>query len=122
MTDQEMRIAIARASRWKNIRMATKGAGAPERRPSPYGFPPGREYEAPVTNYPMCLNAMHEAVRAQDNKFVFRYAQHLEWIVERDRSSHGEDDSLVHCLISEATAKQRATAFCMTLFPERFKE
>lgn len=122
MTDQEMRVAIAEACGWKfsdrALRWPDGSICASDEDPSTTI----ETFSYLLPDYLSDLNAMHEAVRSQNNAFTVRYAIHLEHIVERDRSTHGEDDRIVHCLTSEATAKQRAEAMCRTLFPERFKE
>lgn len=118
MTDDEMRIAIAEAEGWTKIRMTIKGAGAPERRPSPHGWCRGRKYEAPLPNYLGCLNAMHEAEKVLDGKQRFDYINNLANLTYPKQWSGNEmPDWYSH----HATAKQRAEAFCRTLFPERFK-
>lgn len=115
MTDEEMRIAIAEACGWTKIRMTIKGAGAPERGPSPHGYPPGRKYEAPLPNYLGCLNAMHEAEKVLTLQQMEKYTGLL-----CDMVASGDPDPNIEGLIC-LTARQRAEAFCRTLFPERFK-
>lgn len=51
MTLDDKRIKIAESRGWTKIRITVKGAGAPERSPYPYGFPPGKNYEIPITDY-----------------------------------------------------------------------
>ncbi len=57
-------IALAEFAGWKDVRLTVKGSGAPGRKPSPHGKPPGKNYEAPCNHYPTNLNACMELVEA----------------------------------------------------------
>ncbi len=43
---------------WTQMRRVVRGAGGPEREPSPYGFPPGKNYEATVTTFATSADAV----------------------------------------------------------------
>lgn len=43
---------------WTKVRRTIRGAGAPEREPSPYGFPPGKNYECSVTPFATSADAV----------------------------------------------------------------
>lgn len=62
------------------------------------------------------LSLMHEAEKVLDENQWEDYFNHISDVVARD----WPDDYYGKCI--HATAKQRAEAFCRTLFPERFKE
>ncbi len=110
---EAQRIAIAEACGWTKCRLAIKGAGAPERGPSPYGIPPGRNYEAAVTPYERDLNAMHEAEKVLTKESqCARYAGEIAAIVK----GYAHEPFLgVQSYIWHSTAAQRAEAFLKTL-------
>lgn len=69
------------------------------------------------------LNAMHEAWCLLSDSNKAQFARELRLIVFRDESGfNGEEDRfwLFDSFVYNATAVQRAEAFCRTLFPERF--
>lgn len=77
MTEQEQQIAIAETMGWTETRLAIRGAGAPERKPSPYGIPPGRKYVAPLPDYLHDLNAIHSAVLRLNTEQYWRFVRKL---------------------------------------------
>ncbi len=85
MKPEQQRIAIAEACYWTRLRLAVRGAGAPERFPSPWGFAPGKNYEAPVTAYERDLNAMHEAEKVLTAEQARTYDKELQKIGFRRR-------------------------------------
>lgn len=103
MTTEEMNLAIAEACGWTKIRPTIKGAGAPGRCPSPCGFPPGKNYEASVTNYCGDLNAMRDA------GMIIRHTKLWTTYVNTLSRSVGQWEVL------QATARQRAEAFLKTI-------
>lgn len=112
MTEQEMRVAIAEACGWK--RHKTQFGYEWEDPEGRRGFvrqdeDRGGNYLVSAPDYPSDLNAMHEA---ED----IIYASHPTYV----RYESILIDMVLHPL--RATAKERAEAFCRTLFPERFKE
>lgn len=109
MSPEAQRIAIAEACGWTKCRLAIKGAGAPERGPSPYGLPPGRNYEAPITTYERDLNAMHEAEKVLKPGFGEGSWMHYSDFL-RGICGGGSHLQIIH-----ATAAQRAEAFLRTL-------
>jgi len=62
MTTDEIRIAMAELEGWTKLRVTVKGSGAPERGPSPHGFPFGKNYEASVSDYLADWNSVHRVV------------------------------------------------------------
>lgn len=105
MNKEQMRIAIAEACGWTKCRLTIRGAGAPERRPSPHGFPPDKNYEAPLPEYLSCLNAMHEAEKhLPEDKFT--YIANLASVVAMEEGFNP---------ICLSTAEQRAEAFLKTI-------
>lgn len=120
MNKEQMQIAIAEACGWTKCRLTIRGAGAPERKPSPHGFPQGKNYEAPLPDYLSCLNAMSDAVhrlRYKGNQFQWlEYTKNLFKVVwKREATS---DDCVISGLswdVIEATAEQRAEAFLKTI-------
>jgi hypothetical protein len=119
MTDNEIRVAISEVRGWKNIRQTAFGL---------FGSLPSSDLSimsdeylcsGPVPNYPQDLNAMHEVVMTLDRKTLAysNYCSHLHQIVAIQNSKSNEPG--IQAI--DATAAQRAEAFCRTLFPERFK-
>lgn len=102
MTDQEIRHAIAKMMGWE---WSLEGHWKNKKWP-------GHKYHEPP-DYLNDLNAMHEAEKVLTRDQWETYLQRI-WSV---CSSTSEDFVIAH-----ATAKQRAEAFCRTLYPERFKE
>lgn len=107
MNKEQMRIPIAEACGWTKCRLTIKGAGAPERSPSPHGFPPGKNYEAPLPEYLSCLNAMADAESKlpDDNSLHGLVVYHNKLL--RICGSHKA------CI--SAKAEQRAEAFLKTI-------
>lgn len=106
MTNDEVRIACAEAHGWTKCRLAVKGSGAPERGPSPYGIPPGRNYEAPVPDYPNDLNACHEMEKVLNAHQRYLYVNRIA------ETKYKLDDAWHH---AHATASQRCEAFLRTI-------
>ena len=111
MTKERQNIVIAEFCGWTDIKPEVRGSGAPERRPSPYGCPPGKKWKATIPNYTGSLDAMHEAIvgrltpmqesEFQKNLFnIFAYAEGLR------------DSAQVLC---NSTAAQRAEALIKTI-------
>lgn len=108
MTDNEIRIAIAEKCGWK-----LDDGGIHYRDPEGFYRPTGSmlNFKAGgLPDYPNDLNAMHEAEKTLNNEKVnlwYRYANELSFGVWRD--------SLPDAHLINATARQRAEAFCRTL-------
>lgn len=107
MNKEQMRIAIAEACGWTKCRMAVKGAGAPERSPSPHGFPPSKNYEASLPYYLDNLNAMAtaEAILPDNNSLHGLVVYHNKLLAVCGS----------HKACISATAEQRAEAFLKTI-------
>lgn len=71
-----------------------------------------------IPNYPADLNAMHEAVKAMTQEQNAQYRINLARMF-CGASGYEWDDGFTHAI--DATAIQRAEAFCRTVYPERFK-
>lgn len=102
MTEQEMRVAIAEACGWGPDHHFNESTHWHK------GIWLARTAEE-LPDYLNDLNAIHEAEEVI-------YSSHMTYV----RYETILIDMVEHPL--RATAKQRATAFCMTLYPERFKE
>jgi len=96
-------IAIGQVCGWTKCRLTVLGAGGPERKPSPHGIPPGRNYEVPLPDYLNDLNAMNSAEKVLTD--LDKYFDELGWVVYRAGSTR----------IFSASAAQRAEAFLKTL-------
>lgn len=112
MKREVMRIACAEILGWTKCRLAIRGAGAPERRPSPHGIPPGKNYEAPLPDYPASLDAMHEAWSSLKDYDKREFHVQLGLIIEKE-TKNWDDLQLLdqRGLIANATALQRLKAF-----------
>ncbi len=104
MRPYAQRIAIAEHLGWTKCRLTVRGAGAPERGPSPYGVPPGKNYECSVTPFERDLNAMHEAEKVLHGNNWRPYHDKLAII-----TVSGPWPAI------DATAAQRAEAFLRTI-------
>jgi hypothetical protein len=106
MTRTDQIVAIAEFRGWTRIRLTVKGRGAPERDPQPWGYPPGKNYEAPVVNYLHDLNAMHEAEILLDGPLTDD-SRWLDYVRLLHRACCGKGE--------RATAAQRAEALLRTI-------
>ena len=107
MKPDEQRIAIAEWMGWTQIyNRADLDA--------PRGVNPHNKEVENLLNYPLDLNAMHEAEKklTDDNSLHGKVAYNN--VLMRVCGSHAA------CV--SATASQRSEALCRTLWPERFKQ
>ena len=101
MTPEEMNVKIAELCGWTKCRLAIKGAGAPgHRKPTAYGIPPERNYEADCPSYTSDLNACAEMEKTLRNC-------EIEW----SRYRHYIETHVPYADQITATAMQRCTAF-----------
>lgn len=120
MTEQEMRVAIAEACGWK--RHKTQFGYEWEDPEGRRGFvrrhdDRGGDYLVSAPDYLNDLNAMHESEKEVN---IADYVRALRVVVKT--ADEPDEDIEDDWLLLNATAKQRAEAFCHTLSPERFKE
>lgn len=118
MSDDALRIRVAELRGWKKCRMGVYGNGAPERAPTPYGFPPRRTKLTSLPNYPADLNACHETWDSLTDEQQEIFCKKLHDI------SCPEDcrGYVWQCAYTiNATARQRAEAFYRTLSPTKEK-
>lgn len=107
MTPEEMRIAIAEKCGWVEVVGCFKWKG--DQKDPPKQFMRGCGH---LPDYLNDLNAMHDA-----EKTLNPDAHHNMWCEYIKNLS--AVTGVVYCI--NATAVQRAEAFCRTLWPERFK-
>lgn len=109
MTTEEQRIAIAE---WMEEHTVVELQGK-------YYYEETAEL---IPNYPLDLNAMHEAEKKLDKSLAAKYQENLVKIcVTLDKlfvigQKYGLDGYVTH-----ATSQQRSEALCRTLWPERFE-
>lgn len=79
MKPEDQNIAVAKKLGWTKLRHTIRGAGAPERGPSPYGIPPGKNYECSVTDFvtdantwPQMWASLTDAEKEQLVKLLWR--------------------------------------------------
>lgn len=138
MTPAEMRVAIAEVCGWKfydgeptchhGSGLVPWGHGqrtGGKRWDAPAGVSSSREWQrtaaeaiqaSSMPQYPADLNAMHEARAALNIVHRVQFCNNLRAIITR-QSPVNDCDDYDFC---NATAHQRAEAFCRTLWPERF--
>jgi hypothetical protein len=104
MTPEAQRIAIAEFCGWTKCRLTVKGAGAPERRPSPHGVPPQ------LPDFCNDLNAMHEAEKRLTEE---QYEQFGHALINKVLS-HASSTAAARMVLS-APAAQRAEALLRTI-------
>jgi hypothetical protein len=114
MTPEAMKIAIATALGWTNVRRATILKGRIMRE-GLWGCPPewekaGYTCNELVPNYTGSLDAMHEAEKVLTKVQAMEYAMALEDIVGAESDEEGHPYPEIFKFI-RATALQRATAF-----------
>lgn len=118
MKNQEQIIAIGEAMGWTKCRLTIRGAGGP-RNPSPYGFPPGRNYETSLPNYLNDLNAMAEVEQILDIDQQYVYGELLAQMIRiPENAAYGEKlekkfpfNGWGHFSLATMTAAERAEAF-----------
>lgn len=117
MTQDEQRIAIAKWMGWTHIKLVDSPAALG--RPSLMGYADNLSGELKVIpNYPLDLNAMHEAEKkllASEHTDMLgdNYLQVL-WQV-------CEDIYFKQITVCVATSAQRSEALCRVIVPERFQ-
>lgn len=111
MTHDEMRIAIAEACGWSEIK---SGNTVCPSNLSGVNVEQGKVGDRwGVPDYCNDLNAMHDAEKILDQTQARSYADHL--------AESEQDGTWASCHMWHQSAAQRAEAFCRTLYPERFK-
>jgi hypothetical protein len=121
MTTTEQHIFVCeKLLGWTQIRMAVRGSGAPERKPSPHGIPPGKNYEAPLPSLTLDLiwaceekldnekNLLKDEEGFQSQRNLYR--ENLEHMIE---PTCAEEDIYWHTV--HATKEQRLAALAQTI-------
>ena len=85
MTKEKQNIAIAQFAGWTDIKLEVRGSGAPERRPSPYGFPPGKKWKAPVPNFTGSLDACHSVIKDWKLENITKLSNELKLIMMAEK-------------------------------------
>ena len=110
MTNDEIRIAVAQARGWR-WKIYNDGNLDAVWSPGPNGKWEGSfvEFLEGLPNYPVDLNAMHEAEKTLDN--WPDYLHHLCCVICGDSDEpYNQDATTIFCMV-KATAIQRAEAF-----------
>ncbi len=106
MTGEAQLVALHEWMGWTKIRLAIKGAGGGNRKPTPHGVPPNRNYEAPLNR--LTLDLMHESRAKMNQAQRDAYGRVLRGLVTNQGTATDFD-------IANASALQHLKATLITI-------
>jgi hypothetical protein len=116
LSDSDLTMAFAgEIAGWTKLRKTVLGAGAPERDPSPYGYPPGRNYECAVTPFATSADAVLPYLEKHPRWFCDNKAENYAvCVVSMDgaRDHYGRDSAFARasciCLLRASRSHPQA--------------